>query len=245
MMGFKSLKQNELIHLTGHSARQVMRGALTYGKRVQWSLTRRGVIRDYLAASSPAKLQIGTGPNVLDGWLNTDYVPAAPGVVFLDATLPLPFEDRSLDYIFTEHLIEHLTYAQGRTLLSECHRVMRPGGRIRVATPNLLNIVLLYGSTGSEAMEDYIKWSLDFNKLPDAPSPPCFILNNFVRAWGHQFVYDPATLRAALECAGFEDVSLCEPGRSECREFQNLERHATLIGERNNAFETMVLEAAR
>jgi SAM-dependent methyltransferase len=52
-----------------------------------------------------------------------------------DLNAPFPFEDNSADIVITinviEHLIDHLKF------LSECKRVLKPGGKIVITTANL------------------------------------------------------------------------------------------------------------
>jgi hypothetical protein len=50
-----------------------------------------------------------------------------------------------------------------------------------------------------------------------------FVINNFVRAWGHTFIYDEKVLRFSLEQAGFSQVDLCRLNESEDRVLQDLE----------------------
>src|SRR5690348_4800131 len=90
----------------------------------------------YLGSARPAKLQVGAGDNVLAGWLNTDRDPT-PGSAYLDATRRFPLPDASFDYVMSEHTIEHLTLEQADSMLAECHRVLKPGGKVRIATPDL------------------------------------------------------------------------------------------------------------
>ncbi len=80
-------------------------------------LERTAVFQSYLQSRAVRKLQIGTQENILPGWLNTDLLPVDGRVVFLDAREPFPFEDGTLDYIFCEHCIEHITYAEGLSAL--------------------------------------------------------------------------------------------------------------------------------
>src|SRR5438477_50522 len=82
----------------------------------------------------------GAGFNSLPGWLNTDLEPKSASVIYLDAAKPLPFAYSTFDYIFSEHVIEHIPYPQGLSMLKECFRVIKPGGTIRIATPNLEQI---------------------------------------------------------------------------------------------------------
>ncbi|MBI5772851.1 MAG: methyltransferase domain-containing protein [Verrucomicrobia bacterium] len=214
-------------------------------RRIQWRLARNGPIRDYLQAHTVRKLQIGCGRNLLPGWLNTDIFCAAPGAVYLDGTKPFPLPDASFDYVFSEHIIEHVPYLDGQKLLRECHRILKPGGRIRISTPNLLNIISLAAPGQEEAKQSYIKWSVDTHISRIGVHLPGVVINNFFWDFLHYFVYDPATLRHALESAGFKDVKVCPPGKSDDPNLNGIECHGKIIGEEYNLFETMVLEAGR
>jgi predicted SAM-dependent methyltransferase len=56
----------------------------------------------------------------------------------------VPLPDCSADFVFTSHSLHHLYRDQARALLADALRVLRPGGTIRVAVPNLEYIVSLY-----------------------------------------------------------------------------------------------------
>jgi len=53
--------------------------------------------------------------------------------VVADLSLGLPLADRSVDRLFTVHVLEHLV--DYLALLDECHRVLRPGGVLHVLAP--------------------------------------------------------------------------------------------------------------
>ena len=72
--------------------------------------------------------------------------PRGPQFVYMDATALFPLPDASFDYIFSEHVIEHMSYADGGRMLRECLGVLKPGGRIRIATPNLVRLLGLYAA---------------------------------------------------------------------------------------------------
>jgi len=55
-----------------------------------------------------------------------------------DVTRQLPFEDSSLDYVVLAEVIEHLRNPYQVT--QELNRVLRPGGKIVLSTPNILNL---------------------------------------------------------------------------------------------------------
>ena len=203
-------------------------------------------IDKYLRDYELRKLQLGTGSNPMAGWLNTDVADyrRRNEVVYLDAREPFPLPDSSFALVYSEHMIEHLTFADGRRCLSECHRVLRSGGRIRVATPSLDRLILIYGDELTDLQRRYLRWSIDtFVQEADAYLPG-FVLNNMFWNFAHRFVYDDATLRHALETVGFVDVEAWPVGESGDPRLAGLERHMRSAAE-FNAVETMVLEARR
>jgi len=192
------------------------------------------------------RLQLGAGINVLHGWLNTDLEPGSGAVGLLDATKPFPFEDQVLDYVFSEHHLEHLTHPEGAFTLRECHRVLKPGGRIRIATPDLGVLLGLYGGTPSATQARYLSFISD-RFIPEGDRDnPVFVINNAFSEWGHRFLYDRRTLRDLLLRVGYVDLAFWTPGRSADPQLRGLERHGAYIGDEEiNRFETMVVEATR
>jgi predicted SAM-dependent methyltransferase len=204
-------------------------GWLDFVRRPTWHIRRNvgrideKLVAAYLAGHSPRKLQIGSGFNVLDTWLNSDYDPASEKVLFLDATARFPLPSESFDYVFSEHMIEHITYQSGSMMLAECHRILKPGGKIRISTPNLKFLVDLYNQEKTELQIAYIKWSIE-NFIGWATSETdAFVINNYVRDWGHQFIYDEKTLRTLLEKSGFVNSERYEPGKSSTSALAGLE----------------------
>jgi predicted SAM-dependent methyltransferase len=209
--------------------------------RARAARTRDREIARYLAAHAVRKLQIGADRNLLAGWLNTDLQLGAE-TCYLDAREPLPFGDASFDYAFSEHLIEHVGFEEGLALLRELLRVLRPGGRVRIATPNLAALARLYADPAHESM--FLARVRD--AAPDlARHDRASVVNRYFRAWGHEFLYDPAALARSLCEAGFVDVVECAIGQSDDPELRGLEGHGRVIGEALNALETFVLEARR
>jgi SAM-dependent methyltransferase len=220
-------------------------------RSLQGALRRGSIIRGYLEGHAVRKLQIGAGPNELAGWLNADFSPRRPSTIFMDATQPFPLPAASFDVIFSEHMIEHVPFDQGQKMLRECYRVLKPGGKIRIATPNLRNIAALATASPSVDQKRYASWAIEHH-VPYALRAdstddyrPAYVINNFFWGFGHYFVYDPKTLAAALTAAGFVDPGEFEPGISDTIELRGLETHADLIGEEFNRFETMVLQATK
>jgi SAM-dependent methyltransferase len=228
-------------HLAGRRARSIQRRALD---------PRR--IERYVETQTVRKLQIGTGQNPLSGWLNTDLAPDTypehrSTIVYLDATKSFPLDDMTFDYVFAEHQIEHIAERSAQVMAAECFRVLRPGGRIRIATPDLGRILGLYEGELNELERHYVEWVMTrFRPNVHSGNPRCYVINHMFTDHKHQFIYDYETLLALLSDAGFVDAVRCNPGESSDPELRRLETHGHAIGDEPvNSFETMVVEAVR
>jgi predicted SAM-dependent methyltransferase len=172
------------------------------------------------------KLHLGCGEIILPGWTNVDAV-HRPGVTVADLSRTFPWETSSVDFIYNEHFLEHLSLDQGHVFLSECRRVLKPTGVLRISTPSLQ--VLL---------DDYANRNLHrIDRSVWAPLSPARMLNEAMRLWGHQFIYDEEELVEALRRARFERMARCDYGCSGVRELEG-------IDQRPNCGEAMFYEAA-
>ncbi len=134
--------------------------------------------------------------------------------LYLDATRPWPLESGAVEFLFSDNVIEHLPLAASRKMLSESHRCLRPGGTIRIVTPDMRAHVEMYLSGNSalhnEAARHYRSLGLDVEYPIDLVRIP-------VAAFGHHqgYSYDFDTLAAELERAGFREPKQFAPGESD------------------------------
>ena len=191
------------------------------------------------------KLHLGCGPLPLSGWVNADIQPLTADTVQVDAAKPLPFESGSFDRVFAEHFIEHLDHIEGLRFVKECHRILAPDGRIRLATPDITFLFKLYLNPTPETAR-YCAWATE-NFIPGALyNWPTYVINNFFKDWGHKFIYDKPLLCSVLIHAGFKDViSDVTIGNSNDPEFIGVEQHMKSIPEEFNIMETFIVEATR
>lgn len=209
-------------------------------------------IERYLKHAPVKGLHLGCGPNLLEGWLNTDTHPIK-GAIYLDAAHPFPLADGVLDYIFTEHMLEHLSYEDGKYMLQECFRTLKQGGILRVTLPTLDFLIKLYNEPEQDLHQRYASWSLrhyapvmyaDF-AAGNKPFPMSLIVNNFMRFWGHQMLYDRRLLCEMLEKTGFRNIRIEESGVSKHPFLCKLEHHGTVIPDWANRLESITIEAEK
>ncbi len=220
-------------------------------RRVVSRLTRGSLVQSYLRRPGMRALQLGTGHNPLPGWLNTDVQVFRRGhVEFLDATRPFPLPEAAFDYVYSEHQIEHIPLEAGERMLAECFRVLRPGGVVRIATPDLQRMAALAGAELDDDQRHYVAY---ISRLLGLPAPDATrVINSMFRAFGpdadtgHQFIYSYDFLADRLRAAGFADVRRCELGESTHDGLRGIERHTDVIGdERVVRYETLIVEGTR
>ena len=60
-----------------------------------------------------------------------------PNIRVHDLRRPLPLPNDCFDAVYANHVIEHLTPAEGERFVAELHRVLKPGGICRIVAPDL------------------------------------------------------------------------------------------------------------
>jgi predicted SAM-dependent methyltransferase len=211
----------------------------------QFQANSPSIIAEYLRAHDVRKVQIGAGGSRLKGWLNTDIEPGGDGLAYLDATKRFPFEDGSIHYIFSEHVIEHLTYDEGKAMIAEAYRVLAPGGKMRVSTPDLMQFIALFDDNPSDDVKAFIDAKLKWHEWPRDANSAAIILNLQMSSWGHKFMYDFETLSGALEQAGFRNPQAFDENVSNDEHLRGLEERDTGVNVCASEYETMSIEAEK
>lgn len=82
------------------------------------------------------KIYLGAGSHRLEGFTHIDIVPL-PGIDYVcDITKGLPFEDNSIDEVYSQDFLEHIPQDKAVFVINEICRVLKPGGRMEHKVPN-------------------------------------------------------------------------------------------------------------
>ena len=142
------------------------------------------------------KIHLGSGYEFIDGWVNVDMVSSNRSDFIkwdLSKGLPPQFEHGTIDFIFSQHFLEHLSRDHALVLMKDCYKKLKYGGVIRTVVPDLDVVVKRYVN----------------NDLPTGgpgawlPKNKCIMINQSFHAWGHQFLYNSEELLELLKEAGF------------------------------------------
>jgi SAM-dependent methyltransferase len=103
-------------------------------------------------------LNLGCGQRLHPAWTNIDFVSTQPGVIAHNLLKGIPAADASADVVYHSHVLEHFLKGDGERFIAECHRVLKPGGWLRVAVPDLEKIVRGYLDAMERASRDEVGW---------------------------------------------------------------------------------------
>jgi predicted SAM-dependent methyltransferase len=197
-----------------------------------WSVNTTKSLGIYLSNQKSPKLQLGAGSNNLEGWFNTDYFPRN-NIFFVDVTKPFQVPSDSFDFVLSEHHIEHIPYRSAVEMLKEAFRIMKPGGLIRISTPDLRKYINAYEQDTTMKTEvaahaeDWI-YSGFHNAVNYVPIDDYFtahFVNDIFLNYEHRFIFDFESLGRILENAGFINIKNCSLKESVHPEFKDVETH--------------------
>lgn len=82
------------------------------------------------------KLNLGCVSRFHLDWINVYFTSTVRDVIVANLCKGIPFPDQTFDIVYHSHLLEHFSKSDAAGFVNECHRVLRPGGIIRVVVPD-------------------------------------------------------------------------------------------------------------
>lgn len=214
----------------------------------------RSIFGKHADAHARILVNLGCGPNVepsrwtdIDGSWNlriqtswwgrpfSDLLAGRSGyrwpshVKWMDITKGLPFADASVDAVYASHVLEHLYREDAIGLLSECHRILKPEGVIRLVLPDLRHMAFRYLS--DDHPESALRFNIDL-LMRETYAPAGWIgkLKHLLADHhSHKFMYDQPLLKCDLEMAGFREADQQYYLESRISEIPDVERPGRVL----------------
>ena len=98
-------------------------------------------------------VNLGCGRRYHPDWTNIDIVSSGPDVIQYDLSRGIPLPDASCEVVYHAAVLEHMRREDALSFLRECHRILKPGGIVRVGVPDLEKLCQLYLSKLRAALE--------------------------------------------------------------------------------------------
>lgn len=133
---------------------------------------------------------------------------------FGSEVFPLPYGDASVDEVRASHVLEHFETALAPAVVKEWVRVLKPGGRLRIAVPDFATIAAGYAAGEREHTASYL--------MGGQTAPDDF----------HKSLFDHETLKRIMSDAG---LVLLKPWRSELEDCAALPVSLNLEGYKPHA----------
>jgi predicted SAM-dependent methyltransferase len=152
------------------------------------------------AAGGVRRLNWGCGEWTTIGWINSD-IKANPGVdLVADIRDGLPLESDSIDYAVSVHSLPEIPFTEIVPTLAELRRVLKPGGVLRLALPDL-----------DKGIDAYHRKDSAYFKVPDqdAKSVGAKFVTQMVWYGYSRSLFTHEFIEEQLEKAGFSRVDHC------------------------------------
>lgn len=132
------------------------------------------------------------------------------GITYANLLRRFPWADQSVGAIYMGEILEHFTEKEGKHVLGECYRVLKPGGILRIRVPDHARFWKNYVDEYEQVRQrPRTNWSLEHTKWTsmyfrticvDRPRP-WMSMGHF-----HKWMYDDVSLTLLLESLNFQHV---------------------------------------
>ena len=129
-------------------------------------------------------------------------------IVWANATKLIPESDSSVDVLYSSHMLEHLERNEALSFLKEVRRILKSGGIVRLAVPDLKCQIENY--IENQNADIFIKNTLLTRKKPTTIG--AMIQYLIIGDRNHQWMYDGKSLCMLLYESGFREPSILDAG---------------------------------
>ena len=154
-----------------------------------------------MAGQAVRRLNWGCGGHTLPGWINTDVKDGDGIDLSCDIRQGLPLETGSIDYAVSIHALPEVPYSELVPVLTELRRVLKPGGVLRLALPDLI-----------KGVRAYERGDRDYFLIPDddARSIGAKLVTQLIWYGYSRTLFTREFITEMLERASFSRVTPCE-----------------------------------
>jgi predicted SAM-dependent methyltransferase len=162
-------------------------------------------ISQYIKSNKIHKLHFGCGNNIINGFLNTDIFFKIP----LDITKKLPFKTETIDFIYSNHVIEHIYNFQFVKYLRETYRILKLNGIHIIATPSLKKICsILYVNKNASQKKKLLHFKgMQMNEKLDSAT---FLNRQMHINYGHKYLYDYEAIKNIARSIGYRSIIIID-----------------------------------
>ena len=190
------------------------------------------------------KVNLGSGKNCIDGWICIDNSPKTllaklptlkwilykcniisekdyneewnKNIIYRNLLKKLPFENNSIDYVYSSHLLEHFSREDALNICKDVFRILKEDGIFRVVVPDLKIAAVNY-------INNNISFFSECKTKPTADQ----LLDYLMLHTFHKWYYDSESLQKLLCDSGFKKVYIAayQWGRIPIPDLKILETH--------------------
>ncbi len=173
-------------------------------------------------------LHLGCGSHKLPApWENHDQE--------VDIRQRLPIDDGCAQFIFAEHVIEHVPFLDGIHFLTECHRALALGGVLRLSFPDMTRLNMPEAKLYMQYLQQIVR-----RRVPSIEE----VWLSMATDWGHCSVWTADTATRLLGGVGFS-AAVAPYGASRHAELHGIDGRHLSEGLELARAETTVVEATR